>query len=334
MPDSLFPRHDSNSAFVTMGISDAFATFLLYDECGPKISNDTAILLWSYGIDNKKELVMFSQLSIPQMLIGFPLQTLDNIWASDFIKLILYGEYFKIKKSLMIPTASLIDSAALDPIEFRFYKRIRREAVKTKFLQTFMRQYACHLDSMAELTHFDETNAMVQCVPSMNEHLEKQDLPIVRPLSHSCVINSQSNSMPSFLSSLTHDMMIDDSRRVTPTKLRGVLPSFASCHPDPAESANSDSDTDVSVSRKGEGKLMMDIPHKNLTAPTPALPTQNAGSAYTQLTYTELRGDNDELDKFYDTNSDCATGEDLNDELDKFYDTNSDCVTGEDLNDR
>jgi hypothetical protein len=64
MPDSLFPRHDSNSAFVNVGILDAFATFLLYDECGPKISNDTAILLWSYGIDNQKELVIFSQLSI------------------------------------------------------------------------------------------------------------------------------------------------------------------------------------------------------------------------------------------------------------------------------
>ena len=348
MPDSYFPRYDSNSASVTVDISNAFATFLLYDECGPKISNDTATLLWSYGIDNQKELVVFSQLSIPKMLIGFPLQELENIRASDFIKLILYGEYFKIKKSLMIPTASLVDSAAFDPIEFRSYKWIRQKAVRTKFYQTFMKEYMWRLDFMMELNHFDETNTMVQCDLSMNECSENHDPPIVSSFSHSCPIPEtvpddtmselppcfdaqdhmdSSNPILCFPPFLTHHTMIDDSRRVTPSKVRGLLPSFVSCPSDPMEGAGPGSDTDVGVSRKGEGTLMMDIPHNNPITPTPTLSTQNTAPVFTQLTYTELRGDNDELDKFYDANSDWVTGE----ELDKFYDANSDWATGEDL---
>jgi hypothetical protein len=111
---------------------------------------------------------------------------------------------------------------------------------------------------MAELTHFDETNAMVQPDLSMNQHSEIHNPTIVSPFSHSCPISEtvpddtlselpscfdaqdhvdSSNSMPPFPSSLAHDTMIDDSRRVTPSKLRGVLPSFAFCPPDPMEGA-------------------------------------------------------------------------------------------------
>ena len=46
----------------------------------------------------------------------------------------------------------------------------------------------CRLDSMAELTHFDETNAMVQRDLSMNQHSEIHDPTIVSPFSHSCPI--------------------------------------------------------------------------------------------------------------------------------------------------
>jgi hypothetical protein len=40
--------------------SDAFDTFLIYDQWGPKVSNDMANLLQFYGIDNPKELAIFS----------------------------------------------------------------------------------------------------------------------------------------------------------------------------------------------------------------------------------------------------------------------------------
>ena len=81
-----------NPALEPMPISDAFTAFLLYDKCGPRISYDTAILLWTYSIMDKKEFIIFSQLCIPRMLIGFPLNELENLRVSDFIRIISYGK--------------------------------------------------------------------------------------------------------------------------------------------------------------------------------------------------------------------------------------------------
>jgi hypothetical protein len=74
---------------------EAFGTFLLRDEKGPKIDHDSANLLWLSGVVNHKIMISFSQLPIQRMLVGLTNWELENIRTSGFIKLIMYGEYIK-----------------------------------------------------------------------------------------------------------------------------------------------------------------------------------------------------------------------------------------------